>query len=207
MRQGKMIHENMNWTKETGGSIYGHTKYLGELEVWRGIAEGLNAVIVNPSIVLGYSNWNNGSTAIFNKVYHQLKWYTEGVTGFVYVRDVCKAMVLLMNEPISSERFIINAENMSFKEVVFSIADSFGVKRPAFKATKFLSGIAWRLEAFKSYFTGKEPLITKETAQSALATVHFDNSKLLKHFPAFQYQDVRETIRITCEKFKKEHRS
>ena len=203
MRENVSIDENMQWTVETGGSVYGYTKYLGELEVWRGIAEGLNAVIVNPSIILGAGNWNDGSTAIFKKVLNGLNWYTEGITGFVDVRDVCKAMILLMKSDIESNRFILNAENSSFKEVLFQIADCFKINRPAKKANSKLSEIVWRLESIRCFFTRKEPLITKETAQAALAKVNFDNSKFINLFPDFKYYTLKETIENTCQILKK----
>lgn len=198
MNEKEPITENTKWTKDGGGSVYGHTKFLGELEVWRGIAEGLNAVVVNPSIILGAGNWNDGSTAIFKKVYDGLNWYTEGTAGFVDVRDVCKAMITLMQADVSAERYIINAENCTFREVFDGIADAFGVKRPAKKVTAVLSELVWRAEKIRCFFTRKEALITKETAASALAKVTFDNSKLVKQFPEFQYTTISTAIKHHC---------
>ena len=97
IRNDGEVNEQMNWSEETGNSAYGKSKYLGELEVWRGRGEGLDAVIVNPSIILGGNNWDNGSSAIFKSIYNEIKWYTEGTSGFVDVRDVAKAMIRLMN--------------------------------------------------------------------------------------------------------------
>ncbi len=198
MKTTEPINEGMQWNKETGGSIYGHSKYMGEMEVWRGMAEGLQAVIVNPSIILGPGNWNAGSTAIFKKVYQGLKWFTEGSTGFVDVNDVCRAMILLMESDIHAERFIISAENKQFKEVLCMIADAFKKERPSKKVNKFISSLAWRMESIRSFFTGSEPLITKDTANASLAKVSFDNTKFLKHFPDFRYKPLQETIEKTC---------
>ena len=198
MKTDEPINETMQWNNESGGSVYGHSKYLGELEVWRGIAEGLNAVIVNPSIILGPGNWNGGSTAIFKKVHDGLKWFTEGSTGFVDVKDVCRAMILLMESDIHSERFIINAENRPFKELLFMIADAFKKERPAKKVNSNISAIAWRIEAIRSMLTGSEPLITKETANAAMAKVSFDNTKFKKYFPDFSYMSLQETVENTC---------
>ena len=90
----------MQWSKETSNSKYGQSKYLAEMEVWRGIAEGLNAVMVNPSIILGAGDWNSGSSAIFQSAYNNFPWYTKGSTGFVDVRDVASAMISLMEHDI-----------------------------------------------------------------------------------------------------------
>jgi nucleoside-diphosphate-sugar epimerase len=198
IRPGQMINESMNWTEETSNSKYGHSKYLGELEVWRGVAEGLNAVVVNPVIILGPGNWDEGSTKIFKSVYDEFPWYTEGTTGFVDVRDVAKAMIDLMESEISGERFIVSAENATYRTLFNMIADGFKKKRPSKKVTPFLAAVVWRMQALLSKLTGKSPLVTKETAATSLANVEFDNSKLLKFLPSFKYRPLGETVADTC---------
>ncbi|UEG51030.1 NAD-dependent epimerase/dehydratase family protein [Ferruginibacter lapsinanis] len=201
MREDVAIDETMNWTEETNNSHYGQSKYLGEMEVWRGIGEGLDAVIVNPTIILGAGDWNAGSPHLFKSIYNEFPWYSDGTTGFVDVRDVAAAMIQLMDSDISGQRFIINAENKSFKELFDLIAKTFGKKTPYKKVTPFLAKVVWRLEAIKSIFTGKTPLITKETSVAAMAKVNFDNSKLKKQLPGFTYRKIEDTIAHTCAAF------
>ena len=198
IREDEPINETMNWTEETSNSNYGQSKYLAELEVWRGIGEGLNAVMVNPVIILGAGNWNEGSSKIFQSVYNQFPWYANGTTGFVDVRDVVKAMLQLMESDITAQRFIISAENRSYQNVFNLIAKSFNKKPPHKKVTPLIAKIVWRLEAIKSFFTNQDPLVTKETAKTALAKVNFDNSKLKKYLPGFTYRSIEETITHTC---------
>ena len=198
LRDNETITEEMNWTPETSNSNYGESKYLAELEVWRGIGEGLEAVMVNPVIILGAGDWNGGSSKIFKSVYEEFPWYAEGVSGFVDVRDVAKAMIALTESNISSERFIISAANRSYRDIFNLIAKAFGKKQPHKKVTPTIAKIVWRLEALKHRFTGKEPLVTKETAASAMAKVSFDNSKLTKFLPDFSYHSIEETISYTC---------
>ncbi len=198
IRENETINETMSWTEQTSNSNYGKSKYLGEMEVWRGIGEGLEAVIVNPTIILGDGDWNAGSSKIFRSVHDEFPWYSEGVTGFVDVRDVAKAMVQLMESHISSERFILSAENRSYKDLFGLIAKAFGKKAPHKKVTPFIAGLVWRLEAIKSFFTKDDPLVTKETALTALANAHFDNSKLKKFIPGFAYHTIEDTVAHTC---------
>lgn len=197
IREDKPVDETMQWTEETSNSIYGHSKYMGEMEVWRGIAEGLNAVIVNPSIIFGPGDWSSGSSQIFKNVYDEFGWYTLGSSGFVDVRDVVKAMRMLMESDISGEKFIISGENATYKEVFDMMADAFGKRRPSKKVTPLIAAIVWRLEALKSRITGSNPLITKETATTSLAKVTFDNRKLLEALPHFSYTPLKETIQWT----------
>jgi dihydroflavonol-4-reductase len=194
IREDAAIDETMNWTEETSNSEYGKSKYLAETEVWRGISEGLNAVIVNPVIILGAGDWNNGSSGIFKSAYNEFPWYTEGISGFVDVQDLVKAMILLMNSDISEQRFIISAENIKYQAVFSLIAKAVGKKPPFKKVTPFIASIVWRIEKIKGLITGKKPLLTKETAATAQAKVNFDNTKLLKHFPGFVYTPLTASI-------------
>ena len=198
IREKEPINETMNWTEETSNSSYGQSKYLAEMQVWRGIGEGLDAVMVNPVIILGPGDWDGGSSQIFKTVYNEFPWYADGTTGFVDVRDVVSAMTGLMDSNISAERFIISAENRSYAELFNLMAKAFGKKPPHKRVTANLAKIVWRLEAIKSFFTGKDPLVTKETAKTALAKVNFDNSKLKKFLPGFTYRSIEETVADTC---------
>jgi nucleoside-diphosphate-sugar epimerase len=199
-KEDGLIDESISNNNQQPVSKYGETKWRAEMEVWRGMEEGLNAVIVNPSIILGAGNWYESSTAIFKKVYDGLNWYTGGSTGFVDAGDVADAMILLMSSDISHERFILSAENRSFREVMDLIADQFGKPRPARYASESLSSVIWRLEAVRSFLLGTKPMITRDTSRSAHAKVGFDNSKFLIAFPEFRYSTIESCISDTCRK-------
>ena len=202
IREDGPINETMNWSEETSNSEYGKTKYLAEMEVWRGIGEGLDAVIVNPVIILGSGDWNGGSSGIFKSVYNRFPWYTNGVSGFVDVNDVSNAMTALMKSDISAQRYIISGHNTPYRTIFNLIADAFKVPRPSKKVTPLLAAIVWRLEAVKAFFTGSSPLLTKETTLTAQAVVNFDNTKLLKALPDFSYTPLEETIHRVVEELR-----
>jgi nucleoside-diphosphate-sugar epimerase len=202
IREEGSINETMNWSEATSNSEYGKTKYLAEMEVWRGIGEGLDAVIVNPVIILGSGDWNGGSSGIFKSAYNRFPWYTSGVSGFVDVKDVSNAMTLLMNSNISAQRFIISGHNTPYRNIFNLIADAFKVPRPHKKVTPLLAAIVWRLEAVKAFFTGSSPLLTKETTLTAQASVYFDNSKLLKALPDFSYTPLEDTINRVADELR-----
>jgi dihydroflavonol-4-reductase len=205
IRKDPLINESMNWSKETSNSEYGKTKYLAEMEVWRGAAEGLPSVVVNPTIILGESDWTKGSTKIFQSVYNEFPWYTEGVSGFVDVKDVVKAMILLMESEVVGERFILSADNISYKQLFDEIAKGFGKRPPHKKVTPFIANLVWRYEKLKGYLTGVDPLLTKETVSTAQAKVYFDNNKLRKQFPQFNYTPLPETVQRICNYLKQMH--
>ncbi len=194
----KKTTEELIWKNEPGNNLYGRSKFLAEMEVWRAMGEGLPAVIVNPSLILGGTDWNKGSTAIFKTVYNEFPWYTEGVTGFVDVRDVAKAMILLMDSTIINERFILNAENISYKDVFTLIAESFSKKPPHKRVSPLLAELVWRTEVLKTFLTGKKHLLTKDTARTAQAKVYFDNTKIKTTLPGFTFIPLKQTINDTC---------
>lgn len=205
IREDQAVNETMNWTPETSNSMYGKSKYLAEMEVWRGMGEGLNVAIVNPVIILGAGDWNKGSSEIFKSAYDEFPWYTKGVSGFVDVMDVIDAMQLLMNSDIQGQRYIISGANVPYQEIFTLIAKAFNKRPPHKKVTPLLAAIVWRWEALKGFITGKTPLLTKETAATAQAVVHFDNTKFLNAFPAFKYRTIQETITRTVSELKLLH--
>ncbi len=205
IRENEAINESMHWTPATSNSVYGQSKYLAELEVWRAMEEGLPMAIVNPVIILGAGDWNNGSSGIFKSAYNEFPWYTGGMSGFVDVLDVVDAMQLLMESNITGQRYVLSAENLPYRTIFNTIAAAFNKRPPSKKVTPLLANIVWRLEAIKGMITGKAPLLTKETAATAQATVRFDNQKFLNAFPAFQYRKIEDTINRVANELKTIH--
>lgn len=203
--QNEPVNETMQWTEETNRSNYSKSKFYAEMEVWRGIGEGLDAVIVNPSLILGGDDWSSGSSAIFKSAYEEFPWCSEGSGGFVDVKDVALAMILLMKSNITAQRFLLNGENLSFREVFSRIAICFDKKPPHKKVNPFLAALVWRLEAVKGWITGRRPLLTRETAESAQSKVRYDNSKILKALPGLSFTPIEETIRRTCAVLKEKY--
>jgi nucleoside-diphosphate-sugar epimerase len=195
------MNEEKKWESTGNQSNYAISKYYAEMEVWRGMGEGLTPIIINPSTVMGYGDWNQSSCAIFKTVYQEFPWYVEGTNGFVDVADLARAIVALMESPQRNERFIVSAENWSYRHLFNQVADGFGKKRPSKEATPFLSGLAWRAEKFKSLLGGKKPLLTRETAAIARKQSAYDNSKLLKALPGFLFTPLEDSIRNACSRY------
>lgn len=198
----QFIDEETFWTESRENSTYSKSKYYAEMEVWRGIAEGLNAAIVNPAIILGEGDYSRGSAQLMSNVAKEFPYYTEGVNGWVDVKDVARAMVLLMDSDISEERFILSTGNYSYREVFTLMAEKLSVRPPSRHATPFLASIVWRLDYLRSRITGKNPLITRESARTARNRCYYDNSKFLEAFPAFEYTPLSATIERMASDFK-----
>ncbi len=199
----KLLSENDFWVESKNNSAYSHSKFLAEMEVWRGIAEGLNAVIVNPSIILGEGNWDLGSARLIQTANKEFPFYTEGINGWVDVKDVVRAMVLLMNSDLSNERFIVSEGNYSYREIFTTMANALGKKPPHIKAPKWAISLLWRWNLIKKTITGKAATLTKETTRTAQIKCSYDNSKLLETLPHFSYTPIRQTIERMANAFLK----
>jgi nucleoside-diphosphate-sugar epimerase len=199
------INEETHWEESKVNSAYAESKYLSEMEVWRAMAEGLNAVIVNPSLILGEGDWERSSAKLIQIVAKEFPWYTLGINGWVDAKDVAAAMVLLMNSDISDERFIISCGNFSYKDIFTKMAEALNKRAPYREASPLMTEIVWRAELFKSRLANKEAAITKDSARSAQAKCYYGNDKFLKAFPGFQYESMDATIRRMAAAFMKHH--
>ncbi len=198
---GGHVNEEKKWEESKVNTHYAISKFKAELQAWRGLNEGLEGVILNPSTILGYGDWNSSSCAIFKNIYNGFDWYMQGINGFVDVEDVAKATILLMESNITEQRYIINADSWSFKNLQETIADSFNKKKPSKKATPFILGFAWRLEKLKSFFTGKTPLLTRDSVKIAQSQTRFENQKILNALPGFSFTPLESTIKNACSRY------
>ena len=195
--KSEVIDEESKWEDSHNNTSYAQSKYMAELEVWRGIEEGLDAVIVNPSVVLGPGLINNTSVRLFKYVWNQSPFYTPGEVNYIDVRDVAEIVNQLVEKRNLTGRFILNAGKISYKELFGKIAENFNRKKPFLKAGSFLSAVAWRVEAIKALITGQEAIITKETARIANQSFFYENTKIRSALN-FNFRDINDTIVWTC---------
>jgi len=202
-KQGETITEQHFWKTSKQNSIYAISKYAAEREIWRGIEEGLNAVIINPSVILGPGDWNNGSSKIFKTVWSGLPFYTSGSNGYVDVRDVAKIMVLLMKSEISSKRFIVSSEDLTYKQLISMIADAFGKKHPLFRFLPWMGEIGWRLEMLK-LLIGKNPTFTREITRTSFKEFYYNNSEIRRAIN-YEFISLTQSINDTAAIFNREN--
>jgi dihydroflavonol-4-reductase len=200
-KPGELINENHHLDVATENDGYAISKLESEMEVWRGIAEGLDAVVVNPSLIIGANAGIKGSGQLFETVRKGLKFYTEGSAGFVDVRDVAKSMIALMESDITAQRYIINAENREYQPLTAEIAQGFHIKPPAILAKPWMMGLAWRAAALIGYITRRPPALDKIAAQSSTQMRDYDNSKI-KAAIGIDFKSISQTILEICERLK-----
>ena len=203
-QQLEEVTESNFWNNKKT-SNYSRSKYEAEQEVWRGMAEGLPAVIINPSIIIGPGIWSHGSPQLFNTMWNGLKFYTLGSNGFVGVNDVVRVMTTLMESELVGERFIVSSETIAYEQFFNWMADALGIARPRFKAGRILSALSWRLLALKGMVTGKKTSITRETAQTANQQYAYSNAKIVAA-TGIEFTPIKKCIEETAEIFLKDRR-
>lgn len=202
-KENKLISEETHWEESNNNTAYAIGKYRAEMEVWRGMAEGLDAAIINPGIILGEGNYNEGSAKLFQSAYEEFPWYTLGVNGWVDVKDVARAAILLMESNIVAERYVLTEGNHSYKDMFTWMANAMLRKPPHKHANAFMSKVARIFSGIKAGFAGKKPLLTRETVRTAQAICHYDNAKFLQQFPGFTYESMKNTVERVSKDFLK----
>ena len=197
----KEITEEEEWGESRYNSAYAVSKYISEMEVWRAIGEGLNAVIINPGIILGDGPLHGLTNQLMKMAWNEFPFYTDGINSWVNVADVVNAMVTLMNSDLTAERFIVSSGNYSYREIFTLIAGSLNKKPPRFRANSFMIGFARRFSAIQKAIVGSKSLITRETVNNAKSVCLYNNTKLLKSIPAFSYTPINNAINLMAQSF------
>ena len=205
-KPGITIDESHLWEAGNQNSFYSYSKHAAELEVWRGSEEGLQVAIVNPSVIIGPGEWGKSSTSLIATIAKGLKFYTGGGNAFVDVRDVAKAMVKLVQSDLQNERYLLVSENLRFKELFDLICQELSVKEVPYKASAWMSSLAWRLNYLWSLISGARPVITKETARSANEVQNYSNEKARKEL-GMEFIPITTSVRDTCAIFLQERAS
>ncbi len=191
------ITEDTYWEHTGDESAYAISKHESEMEVWRGMAEGLDCVIVNPSLIFGRNSGPAGTGQIIELVRKGIDFYTDGSSGIVGVEDVAAAMILLMDSDIHGERFILNAGNLSYRELFSQIAKNCGRPAPNRRASRWMLALASSFQKIRSSFGGQAVTLTRDTINSAFKKSNYDNQKICKDLN-FTFKPVEQVIAEAC---------
>lgn len=199
--QGELITEDLQLDLNKPQDGYAISKFKSEAEVWKGIADGLDAVVVNPSVMIGKSVGKKGSGEIFETMRKGMPFYTLGSVGFVDVEDVARCMILLMHSAVSAQRFILNADNVDYKNFGARVSHAFNKPAPKIPILPWVLELAWRGASIWSFITGKGPAIDKATAKNISRHYRYDNSKIRRTI-GFDFKPLSQTITEICENLK-----
>ncbi|TYB79018.1 SDR family oxidoreductase [Bizionia myxarmorum] len=204
--KSKHVNEETDWNSEKDNNVYAITKYGAEIEVWRGTQEGLNAVIVNPGVIIGPGLWHEGTGGIFTQIYKGLSFYTKGHVASVYVKDVTVGMMRLMESSITNERFIMVGEHVTYKRFLGLIAENLQKKPPHIEAGFWILSMAWRLDWLKNLLTGRPRKLMKPMIASSQSTTIYDNEKI-KDQLNFEFTPIEKSAKQTAKMFLRDNQN
>lgn len=197
-------NEDTAWNTEEDHSVYAITKYGAEIEVWRGSQEGLDAVIINPGIILGPGYWRSGgSGSLFSQIHKGIPYFTNGVSAYVDVWDVINVSTQLMDSNIKNERFILVSENLSFNDFQTRVAKKLQVEPAKKEATTFILELGWRLDWLNHKLRRKRRRFSKQMAKTVRSNRCYDNSKI-KQVLNFEFTPIDESIKKVSAYFLKD---
>lgn len=196
----RLLDETATWDLGASHPAYATSKYLAELEVWRGVAEGLSAVIVNPSIVLGPGDWQRSSNRLLRYAYDEHRFYTKAQLNFVDVRDVVAQLLhLTLDLPdLPPARYILNGGVYPLGEFLAKMAAAFGRRPPTVAVPDWAAEVIWRLEHGRALLTGGRPLITRDTARAGRQPVRYDAYRA-EQATGLSFRPLADTIRWLAE--------
>ncbi len=196
----KLITEEDLFEKTQTSSTYGQTKFLGELEIWRGQEEGLRVTVLNPSLILGpsLSNWKHSSTTLFPRTYQGLPFVPPGSMGFVSVHDLVGIIEkALFSQKTFGKKWIVSAENRTWASVFRKIAESLGKKPPTRIFPRKMIALYARLATF---LPEKFLPLTREEALASASEFRYDNTKILEEF-SWTFKPIDKEIKETAKAY------
>ncbi len=201
-----LISETTKWNSEDKNSVYAISKFGGEMEVWRGTQEGLNATIVNPGIILGSGHWNSGSGVVLKSVAKGIPFYTSGGIGIVDVQDVAKAMTLLMQNSISNQSYILVGKSIYYKELFSELAVHLSKKPPKKKVPKWLLMAFSKADWLLSIIFRTKRRLLKATVHS-LYKLSFYNTSKVETDLNFSFIPYKETLARVAKNYMKHNQT
>ena len=204
---GETLDESAVWKHSPYNSRYGMSKFLGEQEVWRGMAEGLSAVIVNPGMILGSGRWNEGTSRFFSLIDSGFPFIPNGAATWVDVRDVVSAMYQLMISDIHSQRFILVAGIQSYNDFFKTAASALGKKISWIALPSFIQSLILPFAWLLARLSGKRAFITKESLRLSKNSFFYKTDKSLT-IPGFiKYLPVQRSILDTVSAYQQEKKN
>jgi len=187
------ITESTPWKPGKEVSGYSVSKFSAEKEVFRGIAEGLNASIVNPCLIIGPGHWNRSSLTLLKAASKGMRYYPSGSNAIVDARDVSEIVMRLLYSDESGEKYLLTGHNISFRELMTKISTACNGRVPSKKLNKGLAKFfTVIIETIYRVFRKRSP-VSIESIYSAYHRCNYSNQKVTTRFN-FQFHSLEDTI-------------
>jgi nucleoside-diphosphate-sugar epimerase len=189
---GEEHTEENIWKSSKNKSAYSISKFESEMEVWRGIYQGLNAIILNPSIIIGPGDWDSGSPSIIKQIDKGLPFYTNAYNGYTSVYHVTDAIYSALKGTEEGKRYIVSSDNLSYKDLIYTICNTLKRKAPGklikrwlFKPITFIGEVFNRIGIRNKF---------NKQLEKSIFNSYFYNGTLITKELDFRYSDLKKDI-------------
>ena len=189
--------ENSPWDMNKTHTAYAQSKYDAEQVVLAIPQQKMRVIIVNPGVILGVNNKNTGSSSVIFLAKKGFPFYIHGGSGYVDVRDVCRAMLLLVQRNVTHERFVLVGENCTTKQLLRYFSEGLDTPRPSILVPKpLLMLVGYLAEIVSSLFKIKSNF-DRKAVQVASQTSYYNAEKIQKRFN-FQFTPLQQCVKDIC---------
>lgn len=193
------------WPDARPNTSYAESKFAAEREVWRGQAEGLSVAALYPSHLLGVGDWAaEPGPALWRIAATGLRFFPGGTAGFLDVDDAVDAVRFVLERDQDGDRFLLNAVNWSWREILERIAVSVGAKPPQFRLGRGPASLLWPAAELWGWAKGRPALFTRESHRNIQANFRYDGSAY-SAASGRTYRNVEETIRRVGAAYRADH--
>jgi dihydroflavonol-4-reductase len=198
-RPVELIDESTEWVDSPANSEYACSKRDAELEVLRAVAEGLDAVIVNPALVFGIGRAGENTRQVVDRVRRRrFPAVPTGGTCVVDVLDVAAGHLGAMRAGTTGERYFLGSENLTWKEIVGTLARAFGVPEPSRRLHPRLAMAVGAASELLRIIPGVNPLLTRESVRQTSRFYRYDNTRARTELNC-HFRPFRETAERIAE--------
>ena len=197
------LNEDHQWDGSLKMSHYTKSKFLAELEVWRGINEGLKATIINPSVILGPGPLNSSSGKLIDYVLKEKPWYIDGTINYVDVRDVTEAIHTVIQEPKYGQRYILSGGATTYQQFFAEMAQQLNKKPPHKELKKGTLRKLAALSKLKSKITGGAPEVPDDILSVLGSTITYNPEKAKRELNV-NFRHLKETLGYTTQQLRKQ---
>jgi dihydroflavonol-4-reductase len=194
------IREESKWIAGEFNTDYAESKHMAELEVYRGLEEGLSIAIVNPSVILAPANWNRSSAKLFKFVWDEKPFYTEGQFNYVDARDVSELIYQLYQNNSNGQKYIASSGSVSFIDFFRKVAQRFNKKSPSININPFLIQVFAFLESIRCRITGGEPMVDGKALKNNREFFQYSNEKARNELKV-TFRPLDETLDWCCSEY------
>ena len=202
---GKPVTEDRPWNFDTFGLADGYTitKRKSEELVAEAARAGLDAVVVNPGYMFGpYDARPSSGRLIVDVVKGKVPGHTDGRNCFADVRDVACGMIGAWQRGRSGERYILGGHNLSYREIMHTIAEIAGVRPPRFAVPRpIASALGWFGEAVQAVSKREAFINITRVRYGYCRDFIFSSDKAMRELD-YQIRPIEESIADAIDWFR-----